>query len=250
MADMTVIQLAKVVGIPVERLLNQLKEAGLSINNEQETVNEDQKRILLNYLKGGASTASAIAPDRITLRRKSISQVKLGHDVHTGKTVNIEVRKKKTYEKHTTIPEQPIEPEIEEPVDEPEVLEVPEVILPEAVADSEVLTDDSSDAVETVATIDNAEEPVTDVIEPISTETTPETFVEETKPEKAHKKKTVVKEGGEEVATDFKKGKKKENISHLLVTIEITILLLVNVASLKNAKVMKNQRNILKPKSL
>ena len=51
MADVTVKQLAQVVGIPVERLLNQLQEAGLAINDEQQTVNEDQKRVLLNHLK-------------------------------------------------------------------------------------------------------------------------------------------------------------------------------------------------------
>lgn len=51
MADVTVKQLAQVVGIPVERLLNQLQEAGLSFTDDHQTVNEDQKRILLNYLK-------------------------------------------------------------------------------------------------------------------------------------------------------------------------------------------------------
>ena len=39
MADVTVKQLAQVVGIPVERLLNQLQEAGLSFNDDQQTVN-------------------------------------------------------------------------------------------------------------------------------------------------------------------------------------------------------------------
>lgn len=97
MADVTVKQLAQVVGIPVERLLNQLQEAGLSFADEHQTVNEEQKRLLLNHLKGGAQRESSATPERITLRRKSLTQVKLGHDAHSGKTVNIEVRKKKTY---------------------------------------------------------------------------------------------------------------------------------------------------------
>ena len=54
MADVTVKQLAQVVGIPVERLLNQLQEAGLSFTDDQQTVNEEQKRILLNHLKGSS----------------------------------------------------------------------------------------------------------------------------------------------------------------------------------------------------
>ncbi|KTD49180.1 Translation initiation factor IF-2 [Legionella quateirensis] len=118
MADVTVKQLAQVVGIPVERLLNQLQEAGLSFNDDQQTVNEDQKRILLNHLKGSSARDTSAAPERITLRRKSLTQVTVGHDAHSGKTVNIEVRKKKTFVKRSSIVEQP---EVEESVLEPEV---------------------------------------------------------------------------------------------------------------------------------
>lgn len=111
MADVTVKHLAQSVGIPVERLLNQLQEAGLSITDEQQTVNEEQKRTLLNYLKGNGSGESRHAPERITLRRKSVSQVTLGHDAHSGKTVNIEVRKKRTYVKRSSLAEQASEHE-------------------------------------------------------------------------------------------------------------------------------------------
>lgn len=112
MADVTVKQLAQVVGIPVERLLNQLQEAGLSFTDDQQTVNEDQKRILLNHLKGSSVRDTTATPERITLRRKSLSQVTVGHDVHSGKTVNIEVRKKKTFVKRSIIKQ----PETEEVV--------------------------------------------------------------------------------------------------------------------------------------
>lgn len=95
MADVTVKQLAQVVGIPVERLLNQLQEAGLSFTDDQQTVNEEQKRILLNHLKRTSLRDVNVSPERITLRRKSLSQVTVGHDAHSGKTVSVEVRKKK-----------------------------------------------------------------------------------------------------------------------------------------------------------
>ena len=110
MADVTVKQLAQVVGIPVERLLTQLQEAGLSITDEQQVVKEDQKRILLNHLKSTSNRTEDVAPGRITLRRKSVSKVTLGHDAHSGKTVNIEVRKKRIYEKQSIAP---VEPEVE-----------------------------------------------------------------------------------------------------------------------------------------
>lgn len=112
MAEVTVEQLAQVVGIPVERLLNQLQEAGLSFNDAAQTVNEDQKRILLAHLKSKP----------ITLKRKSVSQVTMGHDVHSGKTINVVVHKKKTYVKRSMLPTQ-----AEVPVEEP-IAEVEEAI--------------------------------------------------------------------------------------------------------------------------
>lgn len=112
MADVTVKQLAQVVGIPVERLLNQLQEAGLSFTDDQQTVNEEQKRILLNYLKRSSVHDVHASPERITLRRKSLSQVTVGHDVHSGKTVNIEVRKKKVFVKRAPLVEQPEQEEL------------------------------------------------------------------------------------------------------------------------------------------
>ncbi|KTD04079.1 Translation initiation factor IF-2 [Legionella geestiana] len=123
MADVTVKQLAQVVGIPVERLLSQLQEAGLSFSDAQQTVNEEQKRTLLAHLKSGSVREAHAAPERITLRRRSLSQVTVGHDVHSGKTVNIEVRKKRTYVKRAVLEEKT-----------PDVLEE---TAPEAVEDAQ-----------------------------------------------------------------------------------------------------------------
>ncbi len=105
MADVTVKQLAQIVGFPVDRLLNQLQEAGLSLSDENDTVNEEQKKVLLNHLKQKSGGMERPAPERITLKRKSVSQVPLGQDRHGGKKVNIEVRKKKTYVKRSAMNE-------------------------------------------------------------------------------------------------------------------------------------------------
>jgi translation initiation factor IF-2 len=107
MADVTVKQLAQVVGIPVERLLSQLQDAGMTFDDDSQVVNEEQKRTLLSYLnknKGGERDVAQ--PQRITLRRKSVSKVQLGNDARKGKTVNIEVRKKRTYVKRSALIEQ------------------------------------------------------------------------------------------------------------------------------------------------
>jgi translation initiation factor IF-2 len=97
MAQVTVQQLAETVGAPVERLLTQMKEAGLPHAAASEAVSEVDKQTLLAYLKRSHGEADS-APKRITLKRKTISTLRT-----TGsqgrKTVNVEVRKKRTYVK-------------------------------------------------------------------------------------------------------------------------------------------------------
>lgn len=129
MAEVTVTQLAKVVGIPVERLLSQLQEAGVDITDAEHAVNEDQKRALLLHLKRGQTTQPSEKETRITLQRKKVSTVKLGRDSATkGKTVNVEVRKKRVYVKKAEAEEIPEEvPVLEEPVVEVSVA-APEVV--------------------------------------------------------------------------------------------------------------------------
>lgn len=106
MSEVTVKQLAQVVGIPVDRLLTQLNDAGLSFQNETQTINEEQKHLLLNHLKQNGATAKKASPERITLKRKSVSQVKVGNNAQKPKTVSVEVRKKRTYVKQNTGPTQ------------------------------------------------------------------------------------------------------------------------------------------------
>lgn len=101
----TVIQLAQILGTTVERLLSQLQEAGVNIQDAQQTVTEDHKKTLINHLKrGDTESTNKQTSERITLKRKSLSQM-VGHDVHSGKTVNIEVRKKQTFVKKIAVPE-------------------------------------------------------------------------------------------------------------------------------------------------
>ncbi|MBD2860129.1 translation initiation factor IF-2 [Spongiibacter sp. KMU-158] len=97
MAEVTVSQLAEVVGAPVERLLRQMKEAGLKHSAAEQVVSDEDKQTLLTYLKRSHGE-SADAPRKITLKRKTISTLKTGSGA-SKKTVNIEVRKKRTYVK-------------------------------------------------------------------------------------------------------------------------------------------------------
>lgn len=98
-AEVTVTQLANVVGIPVEKLLQQMKKAGLSHAAADATVSDDEKQTLLAFLKQSHGEAAG-EQKKITLKRKSVSKIKVaGSQGARGKTVNVEVRKKRTYVK-------------------------------------------------------------------------------------------------------------------------------------------------------
>ena len=203
MADVTVKQLAQVVGIPVERLLTQLQEAGLSITDEQQVVKEEQKRILLNHLNSASSKTEDAAPNRITLRRKSVSQVTLGHDAHSGKTVNIEVRQKRVFVKPTSVLEQAAEPEVEEQV--PALDETVSSATVEDVIVSEATESESSPAVEIVEQPSVIEDIVIELA--VSETIVPEPTQQQTAEENKARKKVGTNDSTSK--PEFKNAKKK-----------------------------------------
>ena len=96
MSQTTVKQLAQVVGIPAERLLAQMAEAGVSKQSEDDVVTDQEKQALLSHIRAGTARVSA-EPSQVTLRRKSTSTLKVGAGSGGSKAVNVEVRKKRTY---------------------------------------------------------------------------------------------------------------------------------------------------------
>ena len=99
MAEVTVEQLAEVVGVPVERLLQQMGEAGLSHTGASQVVSDEDKQTLLSHLKTSHGEAEAeAAPKKITLKRRTISKLKTSGS-QAKRTVNVEIRKKRTYVK-------------------------------------------------------------------------------------------------------------------------------------------------------
>ena len=99
MAQVTVQQLAEVVGASVDRLLMQMKEAGLSHQKAEQEVSDEDKQTLLAYLKRSHGESTK-APKKITLKRKTISTLKTsGSQGKSKKIVSVEVRKKRTYVK-------------------------------------------------------------------------------------------------------------------------------------------------------
>jgi len=114
MPSVSVKQLADVLGVTVDRLLTQLNKAGVEMNDADETVSDDQKVQLLNFLRG-VHTAADSEPDqerepkKITLKRKTLSELKqpvssVSRFGQTkAKTVSVEFRKKRTYVKRSDL---------------------------------------------------------------------------------------------------------------------------------------------------
>jgi len=106
MADVTVAQFAEVLKVPIEKLLSQLEDAGITVAGADDTISEDAKMELLTYLRrshGQEDTSTPGAPRRITLRRKSQSELKLSGAQGRSRTVNVEVRRKRTYIKRDVL---------------------------------------------------------------------------------------------------------------------------------------------------
>ncbi|MDD3448959.1 MAG: translation initiation factor IF-2 N-terminal domain-containing protein, partial [Gammaproteobacteria bacterium] len=105
MSEVTVKQLAEVVGVPVDRLLTQLDEAGVQVAGPDASVSDEEKQKLLTYLKRNHGEAAA-EPRKITLKRREVSELKIASGQgreRTTKTVAVEVRKKRTYVKRSVV---------------------------------------------------------------------------------------------------------------------------------------------------
>jgi translation initiation factor IF-2 len=106
MAQVTVRQLAEVVGTPVDRLLTQLAEAGIQVGDPDAAISDDQKMQLLTHLRQSHGEDSSAEPRKITLKRRSVSEIKLTGNQGRAKTVSVEVRKKRTYVKRSAVIEE------------------------------------------------------------------------------------------------------------------------------------------------
>jgi translation initiation factor IF-2 len=117
MAVKSVEQLAETLGVPVERLMQQMQEAELPQKEAVDAVTEEDQQVLLAFLKRSHGEEEA-APKKITLKRRTLSTLKTPGGGGRGRTVNVEVRKKRTYVRRGSV-------EGEEPVKAAPVAAVP-----------------------------------------------------------------------------------------------------------------------------
>ena len=111
MSDVTIKQLAKVLDMSVEKLITQLDEAGMKFSDPEQVISSTEKVKLLGFLRRthgkreGEETEDS-SPRQITLRRRKVSELKVGSGRGSAsKTVNVEVRGKRTYVKRSAMAE-------------------------------------------------------------------------------------------------------------------------------------------------
>jgi len=124
MSNVTAKQLSEVIGVSIEKLLDQLNSAGIQVSGADDPISDDDKMKLLESLRSSHGKEESSGPKKITLRRKSKSELRVsgitGRNT-TTKTINVEVRKKRTYVRRSEIEaaeeaQQPVEesPQAEE----------------------------------------------------------------------------------------------------------------------------------------
>ncbi len=105
MSDIIVKQLAELIGAPVESLLQQLNDAGISVSGADDSITDAQKLKLLEFIRTGQQAAPAStakkAGGKISLKRRSSSEINVSGA--QGKTnVSVEVRRKKNFSRTAT----------------------------------------------------------------------------------------------------------------------------------------------------
>jgi translation initiation factor IF-2 len=96
MSNTTVAEFASELKKPTDTLIEQLKAAGVNKNAAADTLTDADKQRLLSHLQASHGTA---APERkkITLTKKSTTEIKQADATGKARTIQVEVRKKRTF---------------------------------------------------------------------------------------------------------------------------------------------------------
>jgi len=95
MSQYTVEQFASELNLPVDLLLDQLKNAGVKKSDSKDELSEDDKSALLNFLKQSHGDSQK-PKNKITLTRKQNTEIKKTDSTGRSRTIQVEVRKKRT----------------------------------------------------------------------------------------------------------------------------------------------------------
>ena len=97
MASNNVAQFATELKMPADLLLTQLRSAGVEKSSTSDPLSKDDKDKLLNHLRRAHGAADATEKKKITVTRKETSEIKQADASGKSRTIQVEVRKKRTF---------------------------------------------------------------------------------------------------------------------------------------------------------
>ncbi|MGR5350737.1 translation initiation factor IF-2 [Vibrio sp. DNB22_19_2] len=103
MTQLTVKALSEEIGTPVDRLMEQLADAGMKKASSDNVSDEEKQKLLAHLKKEHGDKSGDSEPTRLTLQRKTRSTLSVAAGGGKSKDVQVEVRKKRTYVKRSTI---------------------------------------------------------------------------------------------------------------------------------------------------
>jgi translation initiation factor IF-2 len=106
MTQLTVKNLSEEIGTPVDRLIEQLAEAGMKKSSGDQVSEEEKQQLLTHLKKEHGDTSGEASPTRLTLQRKTRSTLSVAASGGKSKNVQVEVRKKRTYVKRSAVDEE------------------------------------------------------------------------------------------------------------------------------------------------
>ena len=107
MSQITVKSFAEQIDIGVDKLIQQLADAGIGGKQSADQLTDDEKVALLTHLRGDKGGEDPVKPKRnkITLKRKTASELRQTSRTGAARTVHVEVRKKRTFVKREVLVE-------------------------------------------------------------------------------------------------------------------------------------------------
>ncbi len=104
MAVTTVAQLAAELNRPAATLLDQLQSAGVAKQSADDALTDADKARLLEHLRVSHGSAPSAERKKISITRKSTSEIKQADASGKARTIQVEVRKKRTFVKRDEAP--------------------------------------------------------------------------------------------------------------------------------------------------
>lgn len=97
MASNNVAQFATELKMPADLLLTQLRSAGVEKSSTSDPLSKDDKDKLLNHLRRTHGAAETGEKKKITVTRKETTEIKQADSSGKSRTIQVEVRKKRTF---------------------------------------------------------------------------------------------------------------------------------------------------------